>query len=667
MKINGKTVLLCDCGESAPINVKALTKGLESETPPRLCHELCRSEMGIFGDALSNNEALLIGCTQESPLFEELRDEEAPEAKLSFVNLRETAGWSVDAGKSAPKMAGLLAEAALNLPSVSSITITSEGRLVILGRTQEALETAAELADRLDVILLLDRQEEIVPPPIAEVPVFAGRVRAAQGRLGAFRLIIDKYAPLLPTGRDTLCFAKASDGVEIEADIILDLTGNPPIFPGHLPRAGYLSAAPGDKAGLARAIFAAADLVGEFEKPRFIKAEPKLCAHKRNEKIGCRRCLDLCCTGATAPDGDHVEVDPAICLGCGDCAGACPTGALSYTMPGPNSLLERLRVLISTYHRAGGHAPVILVHDREHGFPLIALAARFGKGLPAHVLPFAIERAPQTGIDFLAAGLAYGASAILYLAPKSRYPHAEGLAEQITLANAIAEGLGLGSERARMLDLEDPEKLLEILWAVPPKEFQLKPALFKLRGSKRERTMLSLRHLHTEAKNGVEFLPLPEGSPFGKVLIDGELCTLCLSCVGACPTQALSDFADSPRLLFTEEKCIQCGLCLKTCPEKAVTLKVGISFAPEARTPVLLKEDEPFCCPSCGKPFGTKKSVEATILRLKDHPNFAKIPGMSVDHLRLCEDCRVIAIAETSNDPLTFAPRPKPRTTDDYR
>jgi ferredoxin len=667
MKTSGKNLLLCDCGKSAPIDAKALAKALESEAVPRICHELCRSELGIFSDALAKGEPLLIGCTQESPLFEELRDEEASETKLSFVNLRETAGWSAEADKAGPKMAGLLAEAALNLPSVSSITITSEGRLVILGRTQEALDTAMELSDRLDVVLLLDRPEEIVPSPIAEVPIFSGKVKSAQGRLGAFRLIIDEYAPLLPTGREALRFGKASNGVEIEADIILDLTGGPSLFPGHLPRAGYLSASPGDKAALAGAVFQAADLVGEFEKPRFIKQEPKLCAHKRNEKIGCRRCLDLCCTGAAAPNDDHVEVDPAICLGCGDCAGACPTGALSYAMPGPEALLERLRTLISTYHRAGGQAPIILLHDREHGFPLIALAARFGKGLPAHVLPFAIERAPQSGIDFLAAGLAYGAATILYLAPRSRYPHAEGLAEQIALANAIAEGLGLGHDRARLLDIEDPEKLLEVLWAAKPKESPVKPALFKLRGAKRERTMLSLRHLHAEAKGAPEFLPLPEGSPFGKVLVDDGLCTLCLSCVGACPTQALSDFADSPRLLFTEEKCVQCGLCLKTCPEKAVTLKVGISFAPEARTPILLKEDEPFCCQSCGKPFGTKKSVEATILRLKDHPNFSKIPGMSVDHLRLCEDCRVIAIAEKASDPFTIGPRPKTRTTDDYR
>ena len=42
-------------------------------------------------------------------------------------------------------------------------------------------------------------------------------------------------------------------------------------------------------------------LVGEFDKPRFVTFDAGLCAHGRNRRTGCTRCLDLCPTGAITP------------------------------------------------------------------------------------------------------------------------------------------------------------------------------------------------------------------------------------------------------------------------------------------------------------------------------------------------------------------------------
>ena len=55
----------------------------------------------------------------------------------------------------------------------------------------------------------------------------------------------------------------------------------------------------------------------------------------------------------------------------------------------------------------------------------------------------------------------------------------------------------------------------------------------------------------------------------GAIAIDTEGCTLCLACVGACPTGALQDNPDMPQLRFQEDACIQCGLCRNTCPSRA--------------------------------------------------------------------------------------------------
>ena len=106
------------------------------------------------------------------------------------------------------------------------------------------------------------------------------------------------------------------------------------------------------------------------------------------------------------------------------------------------------------------------------------------------------------------------------------------------------------------------------------------------------------------------------GAPFGSLVVDSDKCTLCLSCVGACPEAALADNPDKPQLRFIEKNCVQCGLCEKTCPEGAITLapRLWLADGGKARKAArVLHEAEPFCCVRCGKPFGTLKAIEAMI------------------------------------------------------
>ena len=102
------------------------------------------------------------------------------------------------------------------------------------------------------------------------------------------------------------------------------------------------------------AVLKARDLVGGFDKPRYITFTEDLCAHSRSKIVGCRRCLDLCPTGAIAPAGDHVAIDPNICAGCGQCAAVCPTGAAAYALPPADALLRKLRAMLTAYREAGG-------------------------------------------------------------------------------------------------------------------------------------------------------------------------------------------------------------------------------------------------------------------------------------------------------------------------
>ena len=72
-------------------------------------------------------------------------------------------------------------------------------------------------------------------------------------------------------------------------------------------------------------------------------------------------------------------------------------------------------------------------------------------------------------------------------------------------------------------------------------------------------------------------------SPFGSLEVDTDACTLCLSCVGACPEAALADNPEQPQLRFIEKNCVQCGLCATTCPEDAITLEPRLCWPTAAR------------------------------------------------------------------------------------
>src|SRR5438552_14813993 len=142
--------------------------------------------------------------------------------------------------------------------------------------------------------------------------------------------------------------------------MVLDLSRDPLVKTPQPPQ-GYL--APGDDP-LEQALAAAqlAQMVGEFEKPRFFAYDEKICAHSRSTQVGCNQCIDVCSTGAISPDGDHVKVDPHLCMGCGGCASVCPSGAMSYAYPRVPDLGARLkRVLRSEEHTSELQSPDHLV------------------------------------------------------------------------------------------------------------------------------------------------------------------------------------------------------------------------------------------------------------------------------------------------------------------
>jgi ferredoxin len=515
--------------------------------------------------------------------------------------------------------------------------------------------------------VLLTRPGDVTPRRTNEFPVLKGTIRNARGHLGRFELAIDDYALPQPSSRAKLVFGSSRDGATSTCDLILDLSGGNPLFPAHDLRPGYLRADPRDKAAVERAIADAGGLVGTFDKPRFINFEESLCAHSRSSITGCTRCLDLCPTGAITPNGNAVAIDANVCAGCGSCASVCPTGAASYALPSADALMRRLRTLLQTYRKAGGSDAIVLFHDGEHGEEIIDALARFGAGLPANVLPLRVNEVTQLGPEMLAAAFAYGASGVAIVTRARQRHDITALRRAVETSDSIISALGFGTGLVRIIETDDPEQLRATLDAAPRGITTQKPAGFVPRGAKRGVLETIFRELRLAAPAPIDVVPLAPGAPFGGVKLDVEGCTLCHACVTACPTGALSDNPDRAMLRFTESLCVQCGLCESTCPEKVITIEPRLDFRAWDTPLRVLKEEEPFNCIACGKPFGTRSSIDRVLAKLGEkHWMFQGANAKRLDVIKMCADCRVETVMNESFDPHAAPQRPPVMTTEDY-
>ncbi|MEO9776675.1 4Fe-4S binding protein [Roseibium sp.] len=642
-------LLLCDCLKSQSLNVEAIEKttGIPCS---KVYTELCRKEAASAAEALEAGP-VVIACQQERDAFQELA-EELGVADPIFVDIRDRAGWTADSVSTAPKMAALIADALLPEPGARVVDVISAGTCLILGDPEPALDAAAMLCDSLSVTVLMAPDAE---PPVSDdrrYDVVRGRIRSATGALGRFKLSFDALQERLPGGRGAFAWTEPRNGARTDCDILLDLRREPALLPAADKREGYLRADPGNSQARTRVILQASQMVGTFEKPIHIRLDEQLCAHSRARKTGCTRCLDLCPTGAITPAGDHVAVDTMVCAGCGSCSAACPSGAISYDAPPVSHTFNRLQTLAATWRKLSETPPRLLVHGPGHGAEMIRLGARFGRGLPADVIPMEMTGLAGFGHAEALGALGCGfASVTILVSPETEQ---DGLPFQAELTNAIS-----GGTRIELIEPSDPDQLEEALYAKAPSA-PLEQPILPL-GSRRQIARLAAKALAPDAA----VINLPAGAPYGSVSLDTDACTLCLSCVSLCPSGALKENPDSPQLRFQEDACLQCGICTTICPENALSLDPRLNLGDDALRPRVLKEEEPFHCVECAKPFGVRSTVERLTEKLAGRHSMFQ-DNKAVRLIQMCDDCRVNAVYHSENNPFAGGERPRVRTTDDY-
>ncbi|MEE9320700.1 MAG: 4Fe-4S binding protein [Granulosicoccus sp.] len=527
--------------------------------------------------------------------------------------------------------------------TTSQITYVSAGHCLIVGDVEQALVVAEQLPGIQCTVVSVHPALNTIDKQLIDdsgMAVFTVASLALSGYLGAYEAVAAAGS------------AELSLGVSIALDngrfdLILDLS-HKPLMRASLAPFGYFHTP--DAVSLAAAVSELPNLVGEFEKPRYFAYNASICAHSRSQLPGCQRCLEVCVTGAIDSLGDGIKVDPFLCQGCGSCATVCPTGAMTYAYPNPADAIERTRQMLQ---KTETHPRVLLLHS-ENNQAVVDAA-----NLPENFLALLVEEVSAFGIDYWTAMLTSGFSQIVLLSDAAADDlNRQALAGQQALLHQLLQGLGVDEPAVKLVDstwLADREHLKVDSTALSA----LTAAPFVTHGDKRQTLRMALDVLSGQLKPEDSVVTLDKGAPFGRIHINQKACTLCMACVSTCPAKALLDGQDTPALRMIEANCVQCGLCETACPESAITLEARYVWdSVAARRIDTLHEETPFKCISCQKPFATDRMIETMLDKLGSHWMFSN--RKALERLKMCEDCRVMAIFDDHPEGMDVHAKDKP-------
>jgi len=85
-------LMICTCEKTMPLDARAIGRACSGRITQ--ADQLCGLEIDRFKVALADGGPISVACTQEAPLFREVAEDLVSSSALTFVNIREAAGWS---------------------------------------------------------------------------------------------------------------------------------------------------------------------------------------------------------------------------------------------------------------------------------------------------------------------------------------------------------------------------------------------------------------------------------------------------------------------------------------------------------------------------------------------------------------------------------------------
>lgn len=347
----------------------------------------------------------------------------------------------------------------------------------------------------------------------------------------------------------------------------------------------------------------------------YIHYDQSICQyHERRHEI-CAKCADVCPSVSILKDDEtkHLVFSHIDCVDCGECVGVCPSGAIDYSRITRQSFAQIARMY-------KGKIPLVVPN---------ACLDDVSVNLPSGVLPFGTWSEKFLSEAHLLTLLQESGSSVVIYSPKpSRI-----LNEVVLIINQIY-GLKFKTKAIYVARDEDALKTaLSMAQTISGSEYSTSEYALP------KREIFSKRLAYIVGNDDLGEVYTDELIRYGKIEINPDTCTLCLSCVGACNVNALIADKVTNSIKFNPSVCTACGYCELSCAEKdTLFLHRGvIELKPQSFTYTELARDELFKCVECGKEFATKKAVEkiATLMA----PKFADYPE-KIKTLYCCSDCK---------------------------